>query len=285
MSHLFVYAKFYQQLHGTPAGSIPSIPAARGLHQCGGLWLPEQFVFLISMELLRNRGRKVPHVITPEMYEFLCELDKKVTVGLVGGSDLCKIREQMGGSAALHRFKHVFTENGLVAYRYDQLICSKDIASHVGEELLQRLINFILRRLSEITLPVKRGTFVEFRKGMLNVSPIGRSCSQAERDAFYTYDKEHKIRETLVEVLRKEFGDCDLQFSIGGQISIDIFPTGWNKCFCLRFLEDYDTIHFFGDKTMKGGNDFEIFSHPRTIGHSVVGPEDTKKQLQDLFFS
>lgn len=63
--------------------------------------------------------------ITPEMYEFLCELDKKVTVGLVGGSDLCKIKEQMGGSAALHRFKHIFTENGLVTYRYDQLICSK----------------------------------------------------------------------------------------------------------------------------------------------------------------
>eukprot|EP00108_Taenia_solium_P010445 TsM_000967100 transcript=TsM_000967100 gene=TsM_000967100 len=223
--------------------------------------------------------------VTPEMYEFICELDRKVTVGLVGGSDLCKIREQMGGSAALHRFKHVFTENGLVAYQYDQLICSKDIASHMGEETLQRLINFILRRLSEINLPLKRGTFVEFRKGMLNVSPIGRSCSQAEREAFYAYDKEHKIRETLVKVLRNEFADCGLEFSIGGQISIDIFPAGWNKCFCLQFLEDYDTIHFFGDRTMEGGNDFEIFSHPRTIGHSVLGPEDTKKQLQELFFT
>ncbi|VDK40212.1 unnamed protein product [Taenia asiatica] len=241
------------------------------------------------------------------MYEFICELDRKVTVGLVGGSDLCKIREQMGGSAALHRFKHVFTENGLVAYQYDQLICSKDIASHMGEETLQRLINFILRRLSEINLPLKRGTFVEFRKGMLNVSPIGRSCSQAEREAFYAYDKEYKIRETLVKVLRNEFADCGLEFSIGGQISIDIFPAGWNKCFCLQFLEDYDTIHFFGDRTMEvgrrfahpnlslsveqtivtfdeGGNDFEIFSHPRTVGHSVLGPEDTKKQLQELFF-
>ncbi|KAL5103009.1 hypothetical protein TcWFU_009580 [Taenia crassiceps] len=229
------------------------------------------------MGLLRNRGRKVScvnslhfrnildKVITPEMYEFLCNLEKKVTIGLVGGSDLSKIREQMGGSAALHRFKHIFTENGLVAYRYDQLVCSKDIASHMGEETLQRLINFILRRLSEINLPVKRGTFVEFRKGMLNVSPIGRSCSQAEREAFYAYDMEHKIRETLVEVLRKEFAHCGLEFSIGGQISIDIYPTGWNKCFCLQFLEDYDVIHFFGDRTMEGGNDFEIFSHPRTI--------------------
>ncbi|VDD80827.1 unnamed protein product [Mesocestoides corti] len=223
-------------------------------------------------------------IISRDMYEFLCDLDKRVTVGLVGGSDLNKISEQMGGLTALHRFKHVFTENGLVAYRYGQLVSSMDIASHLGEDVLQRLINFILRYLSDVKLPVKRGTFIEFRKGMLNVSPIGRSCSQAERDAFFAYDNEHKVREKMVQALQKEFADCDIQFSIGGQISVDIFPTGWDKCFCLRFLDEYYTIHFFGDKTFKGGNDFEIFSHPRTIGHTVVDPDDTRKQCQDLFF-
>lgn len=75
----------------------------------------------------------------------------------------------------------------------------------MGEETLQRLINFILRRLSEITLPVKRGTFVEFRKGMLNISPIGRSCSQAEREAFYAYDKvSHSL--SLDLALLSQFG-------------------------------------------------------------------------------
>ena len=34
-----------------------------------------------------------------------------------------------------------------------------------------------------------RGTFIEFRSGLINVSPIGRSCSQAERDQFFAYDK------------------------------------------------------------------------------------------------
>ena len=32
------------------------------------------------------------------MADFLVELKKKVVVGLVGGSDLCKIAEQMAGS-------------------------------------------------------------------------------------------------------------------------------------------------------------------------------------------
>lgn len=34
-----------------------------------------------------------------------------------------------------------------------------------------------------------RGTFIEFRNGMLNVSPIGRNCTQEERIAFFEYDK------------------------------------------------------------------------------------------------
>ena len=48
--------------------------------------------------------------------------------------------------------------------------------------------------------------------------------------------------------------------SIGGQISFDVFPKGWDKTYCLQFVEGegYDEIHFFGDKTYEGGNDFEV---------------------------
>ena len=48
---------------------------------------------------------------------------------------------------------------------------------------------------------------------------------------------------------------------------------------------DYQTIHFFGDKTYKGGNDYEIYSDERTIGHSVKNPDDTYAQLQELLKS
>lgn len=80
-------------------------------------------------------------------------------------------------------------------------------------------------------------------------------------------------------------------FSVGGQISFDVFPTGWDKTYCLRHVEaeknisgvEYKTIHFFGDKCFPGGNDYEIYSDPRTIGHSVEGPEDTMKQLKEIF--
>lgn len=42
-------------------------------------------------------------------------------------------------------------------------------------------------------LIISRGTFIEFRSGMVNVSPIGRNCSQEERDEFEKYDKVHKL--------------------------------------------------------------------------------------------
>lgn len=48
-------------------------------------------------------------------------------------------------------------------------------------------------------------------------------------------------------------------------------------------MKEYDEIHFFGDKTQPGGNDYEIYEHSRTIGHAVTHPGETKQQLTELF--
>lgn len=133
----------------------------------------------------------------------------------------------------------------------------------------------------------QRGTFIEFRSGMLNISPIGRNCSRAERNDYEKFDLENNIRKNMVAAMKEEFSDLDMTYSIGGQISFDVFPTGWDKTYCLQYLkeEDFDEIHFFGDKTFEGGNDFEIFSSERTIGHTVTSPEDTMAQLNELFLN
>lgn len=57
------------------------------------------------------------------------------------------------------------------------------------------------------------------------------------------------IRKKHIEALRKQFADFNLTFSIGGQISFDCMPKGWDKTYCLKFLTSYDQIYFFGDKT------------------------------------
>ncbi|XP_022089424.1 probable phosphomannomutase isoform X2 [Acanthaster planci] len=159
----------------------------------------------------------------------------------------------------------------------------QNLVAFMGDEKLQSLINFALGYLSNLTLPCKRGTFVEFRNGMINFCPVGRSCSQAERQQFSDLDQKEHIREEMVKHLREKFTADGWEFSIGGQISIDAFPIGWDKRYCLQYLEkDFDTIHFFGDKVEKGGNDHEIYSDPRTIGHRVMNPPDTKKQVLEL---
>ena len=55
-----------------------------------------------------------------------------------------------------------------------------------------------------------RGTFVEFRNGMINVSPIGRNASTKERDDYQAYDLANDIRKDFVEALKKEFHDYGL---------------------------------------------------------------------------
>jgi phosphomannomutase len=156
---------------------------------------------------------------SPEMTAFLAELRTKVVTGIVGGSDLVKQQEQIGTNA-VNDVDYNFSENGLVAYKDGELVGKASFKDHVGEANLKRLLNFILHYIADLDIPVKRGTFIEFRNGMLNVSPIGRNCSREERNDFEKFDlaSTPPVRATMVEVLRKEFADMDLTYSIGGQV-------------------------------------------------------------------
>ncbi|GAQ87201.1 phosphomannomutase [Klebsormidium nitens] len=224
--------------------------------------------------------RKVASV---ETLDFIKELRKHVTVGVVGGSDLVKISEQLGRTT-LTDFDYVFAENGLVAFKDGTKFAEMSLKKHLGDDKLKEFINFVLHYIADLDIPIKRGTFIEFRTGMINVSPIGRNCSQEERDDFEKYDKVHNVRAKLVDILREKFVHLNLTYSIGGQISFDVFPQGWDKTYCLQFVEkEFKEIHFFGDKTYKGGNDYEIFSSEKTDGHTVTSPADTREQCTRLF--
>ena len=72
----------------------------------------------------------------------------------------------------------VFTENGTVAFSKGAQFHDMDLKQKFSEEQLQEFINFVLKYIADLEIPVKRGCFLEFRRGMMNVSPIGRNCSQ-----------------------------------------------------------------------------------------------------------
>ncbi|KAF9447511.1 phosphomannomutase [Macrolepiota fuliginosa MF-IS2] len=222
-----------------------------------------------------------------ETIETLRQLRKQVVIGFVGGSDLVKISEQLKtpGSEVIDDFDYAFAENGLTAYKCGQQLPSQSFIQFIGEDRYKTLVNFILHYIADMDIPIKRGTFVEFRRGMINVSPIGRNATIEERNEFERVDKQNGYRTKFVQVLKEKFPDYGLMFSIGGQISFDVFPNGWDKTYALGRVEDegFDEIHFFGDKTYPGGNDYEIFADSRTIGHTVMSPPDTIRAIKELF--
>ncbi|KAK9253956.1 phosphomannomutase [Lipomyces tetrasporus] len=224
--------------------------------------------------------------VSLEMLTVLSELRKKVAIGFVGGSDLVKQQEQLGEDV-IHMFDYCFSENGLTAYRLGEKLASQSFINWLGEDKYKVLAKWILKYLADLDLPIIRGTFIEFRNGMINVSPIGRNASTQERLDYQKFDLEHRIREKMVIALKEAFPDYGLTYSIGGQISFDVFPTGWDKTYCLQHVEKdgYKTIHFFGDKTFQGGNDYEIYTDPRTIGHAVNNPDDTMRVIKEVFLS
>ncbi len=92
--------------------------------------------------------------ITPEMRKFMEDLSKKITVGIVGGSDLPKQEEQLG-EGIVNMFPYNFSQNGLVAYKNGELLEAQTIAKFLGEDNIKRIINWTLKYLSEIDLPIK----------------------------------------------------------------------------------------------------------------------------------
>jgi len=146
------------------------------------------------------------------MLQLLSALRHKVAIGFVGGSDLAKQQEQLGTAAipVTTLFDFCFAENGLTAYRMGQPLASHSFIKWIGEDNYKKLVRFILHYVADLDIPIKRGTFVEFRNGMINVSPIGRNASVQERLQYQDYDLQHNIRAQFIEAIKKEFPDLGL---------------------------------------------------------------------------
>lgn len=233
-----------------------------------------------------NTLTKPRDVIEKDFEKFLYEKVKPLaTLGIVSGANIEKLYEQLHGKKILQEFDFIFPENGIVHIEKGVEVQRSSFKEKLSEETLTRFINFVLRYIADLEIPFKRGTFIEFRNGMMNVSPTGRQCSPQEREAFHEFDKKNHVRAKMIEALKAEFSDVDLTYAIGGMISFDVYPNGWDKSFCLSRIPDgkFKEIHFFGDQTEPGGNDYEIYNHQRTIGHSVKSYVETQRILTEMF--
>jgi len=216
--------------------------------------------------------------IKPSLKQKLKLLSSKYIIALVGGGTYSHISEQVEDLVSI--CDYIFTENGTKTYKNNEVIYEIHIKTLLGEKLLREIIDYSLLYMSNIKLPFKRGTFFELRTGLINICPMGRNCTYDERLEFIEYDKKNKVLERMNEDLKNRFKEHpQLVFSIGSSVSIDLFVEGYRKPFCLQFIHDKQ-IYFFGDKTFKGGNDYEISIDSRVFqSFTVDSPDQTEEIL------
>lgn len=135
------------------------------------------------------------------------------------------------------------------------------------------------------TFKYKAGAHIDFRYGMLNFCPPGRGMSHDQRQEYVEYDGIMNERNHMVDILRRKFGD-EYDIAIGGQISIDITPTGANKAQILDEFPSGAEIIFFGDKCEPGQNDYPLAEALakwpwEAKVHKVKNSQNTERILRD----
>ena len=188
--------------------------------------------------------------ITSRFSDKLQTLVNEEIVYIVSGSDIKKIREQVP-SRILDKCRGIFTCSANELWIDDKVVYSREFV--VPKSLLSQLKNWMIQ--SEY--PDRRGDHLEYRPGMLNFSTVGRKASLRDRDKYSVWDSESGERQRIADNIR--VNHPDLHVAIGGQISIDIYPSGWDKSQSVDYIKEHHPgvpINFFGDKTSKYGNDY-----------------------------
>jgi phosphomannomutase len=203
------------------------------------------FVFDVDGTLTPAR-----QTIDPEFESWFYNFCQNNPVFLVSGSDRPKTLEQVG-QRIYDACLGVYQCNGNEHWYHNRRVKTN------GWKPSYELKHYLQNKLHHSKYPFKTDNHIEMRTGMINFSTVGRDANQQQRQAYYEWDKKHKEREHIADELNRKFKE--LYASIGGHISIDIYPKGADKSQIIKDFEGvYDYIHFFGDRTEHGGNDYSI---------------------------
>jgi len=218
--------------------------------------------------------------IDPEFEKFFLEWMEGKEVYLVTGSSKDMTIEQVG-EKIWSKAKRAYQSCGNAVYEYGELY--REIDFELGKDLKKLLEQFL--ELSE--WEEKYDTHIEKRLGLVNFSTIGRTCPQEARERYAEWDKEVEERKLFCKIVEDTFPE--LEATIGGEISIDIYPKGKNKAQVLDDIEG--PVMFFGDRCEFGGGDWPLanrieyeyeHSFDKGIIHNVKNWEETYKILKNI---
>ena len=105
----------------------------------------------------------------------------------------------------------------------------------------------------------KTGWHFDERPGLINFSIVGRKAKPHQRKAYVEWDIRTKEREVIAREFNIEFSDkYNVVAQVAGETGLDIMPIGKGKQQILNDFSEDTKILFVGDKTMEGGNDYDI---------------------------
>jgi phosphomannomutase len=219
-------------------------------------------------------------VIEQHMIKCLTEIAQQpnIILGIVGGGIVEKIKWQLG--EAYFFFKYIFAECGAVMLSDGRVQYEKNMLDHCSRNNLNKILGVALKTISEMPI-IFHGGQLDFRKGLIYVSPPGIQATIFERNHFLDLDSKLFLRRQLLDKLVEADTNNEFDISYGGAVGVAIHPKGWDKSQVLTFVADLDAeIHYYGDRCELGGNDYAIYSHELVIGHAVKNPDDTIEQLR-----
>ena len=212
--------------------------------------------------------------------------DKEVFI--VSGGSFVRILDQLG-MEIVDKTGGVFACMGNIFYqRREQINHSGmnewDIVyenTFVAPKNLYRSLNSYVTKSSYHT---KTGNHHEVRVGMLNFSIPGRNATMEQRHEYAAYDAEHGERQRIAQKLRKKYPDMD--FVIGGAVSIDVFNRGNDKSQIIsRYLEDalsHNRVHFVGDRIPSPGNDYALAEMLRGYENGAIYEVESWQDTAEL---
>ena len=206
--------------------------------------------------------------------------DKNKKIYLVTGSDIGKTKNQLF-SSFIDQCEGIFTCSGNVFYSNGRKIYENKL--ELPSDFIENLQLYL-----DMGSPWKNktGNHIEIRSGMVNFSTVGRNASADLREAYYKWDQMHNEREDIVDYIKGIYPEFEV--SIGGTISVDIYPVGKNKAQVVDKLQEIHgkdvSMIFVGDRNVPGGNDWPLAQRLESMEGSewfqVLGYEETRALIQ-----
>lgn len=231
-----------------------------------------------------------------EIRTALSQLQKHAYIGILTGSPYNYVLEQTEilWDIGIDPYNiEILACNGTKRYLWDgkkyTLNKENDMIVEITKERFEELIRCLLSIQNTAAHFYKfplTGNFISYRGSMVNYCPIGRDAPNSYRKEFEDLDKQHGIRDDIMNSLQGRLKDNGLDkiltYALGGSTSVDIYPNGWDKTFALKHFTGSKNIYFVGDKCKPGGNDYHVYADARTIGFETDGPDHTCEIIKQI---